>query len=181
MLCVPNSFMCNCGIWSYLLFFIVRTHCFNLKFKKLLPSSVSQRSGNYRYFPSVTNCTNRVHDHASIMYLEETAPWIPSAADYCRETPGDSSAQSSWTAKLAGRLEQGASPPFVTAPILLRQPIRLTLTWQQRGTFFTLRWIACPETCLINSPAVKVSRPYSSTAASHQSHGDVVGGGGGEQ
>ncbi len=100
--------------------------------------------------------------------------------------PGDSSAQSSWTVKLAGRLEQGASPPSVTAHILLRQPIRLTLTWQQRDKFFTLRWIASPEicgwlcphypdkTCLINSPVVKVSRLYSSMAASHQSH--VFGG-----
>lgn len=84
--------------------------------------------------------------------------------------PGDSSAQSSWTAKLAGRLEQGASLPSVTAHILLRQPIRLTLTWHQRVPLFTLRWIASPELCGWLCPHYldeTCRRPYSSTYHSH--------------
>lgn len=47
------------------------------------------RRGNYTgYFPSVTNCINRVHHDASIMYLEEISPRLPSAADYCTRRLG---------------------------------------------------------------------------------------------
>lgn len=153
------------------------------------PSLVSRRSGNYtRYFPSVTNCINLVHDHASI---NDRHLGFPVQLISARRHPAGSSAQSSWTAKPTFRLEQGTLPPSETAHILLRQPIKLTLTWHRRGTSLTLRWIAslemcgwlcphCPdETSLINNPSIKVSRPYCSTAASHHSH--LVGeGGGGE-
>lgn len=148
----------------------------------MIPNAVSHSSCNYSgYFHLVSICISHLHHHASIMYLEETALWIPRAADYCTQRPADSSAQSSWTAKLAGRNEDKQHRLLLKPHILLHQPIRLTLTWQHRGASLTLGWITSPEICgcpqhpepfrrsLFSSPGVKVSRLYCSTAVNQQS------------
>lgn len=164
------------------------------KSKQLIPSTVSHCSGNYTwYFPPVTNYINHVHHHASIMYLEETAVWIPSAADYCTQRPSRQLCsvqldhKACWQAK-----NKDHHPPSRTAHhlqhfLLFCKPIRLTLTWQQWASSLTLtdstpqkiHRCLCPqhpdETCLINSSGIRVSKPYCSMAASHQSH--LVGGG----
>lgn len=132
MFCVPNSFICSLGTCSYTFF----------EGHKM--STASHCRGNYtRYFPSVTNCINHVHHHASIMYLEETALSIPSAADYCTQRLSRQLCSVQLDCK-AGSLDQGALPPSITAHIFCFQPIRLTLTWQQRGSSLMLRWIASP-------------------------------------
>lgn len=118
--------------------------------------------------PSVTNCIN----HASIMYLDETAPRILSRADYCTQRPSRylCKVQMDWEACWQAKRRIIA---FLHT-ILLHLPISLTLTWQRWGETLTLRWITTPLKYADGSVLSTQTRPDLSTALASMCQGRPV-------